>query len=138
MQVPPWQVSPWVQAFPSSQPVPFGFAGLLQRPVAGLQVPAVWHWSRAVQVTPAQRLTQVLFWQRPETQWLPHPPQLFGSVLRVTQALLQQLWPWPQHAAQFVAVLQFCPLEQQATVPPGAMQGVRPESLQAPQVFTQF
>jgi len=36
-----------VQAFPSEQPLPFGFAGCEQAPVAGSQVPATWHWSSA-------------------------------------------------------------------------------------------
>jgi hypothetical protein len=36
---------------PSLHAVPFGFAGLLQRPVAGLQLPASWHWSGAGQTT---------------------------------------------------------------------------------------
>jgi len=39
-QVPPWQVSVCVQAFPSLHAVPFGFAGFEQLPVAGLQTPA--------------------------------------------------------------------------------------------------
>ena len=43
VQVPVWQVSVWVHAFPSSQAVPLAFEGLEQTPVAGLQVPAVWH-----------------------------------------------------------------------------------------------
>jgi hypothetical protein len=44
-------VSVCVQAFPSVQPVPFGAFGFEHRPVAVLQVPATWHWSRAVQIT---------------------------------------------------------------------------------------
>src|SRR5438552_3718383 len=40
-----------VQALPSLQAVPSALAGLLQAPVAGLQVPAVWHWSEAVHTT---------------------------------------------------------------------------------------
>src|SRR5882724_7111981 len=49
--MPASQASVRVQALPSSQPVPSGRAGLLQVPVAGLQVPAVWHWSAAVHTT---------------------------------------------------------------------------------------
>src|SRR5205823_7751380 len=45
------QVSVCVQALPSLQEAPSGLAGLLQVPVAGLQVPAVWHWSEAVHTT---------------------------------------------------------------------------------------
>src|SRR5205823_6005595 len=50
-QAPAAQVSVRVQALPSSQPVPSGLAGLLQTPDAGLQMPAVWHWSAAVHTT---------------------------------------------------------------------------------------
>src|SRR5213595_3340429 len=50
-QMPASQASVRVQALPSSQPVPSGLAGLLQMPDAGLQVPAVWHWSAAVHTT---------------------------------------------------------------------------------------
>jgi hypothetical protein len=70
-------------------------------------------------------------------QAVPQVPQLLGSVLRLTQALLQQLWPLAQHAVQFVALMQFCPLAQQATVPPVPKQGLPPVFLQASQAFTQ-
>ena len=41
--VPAWQTSFCVQAVPSSQVVPSGFAAFEQAPVAGLQTPAAWH-----------------------------------------------------------------------------------------------
>src|SRR5207244_264366 len=50
-QAPAWQVSLCVHALASLQLVPLGLAGLLQAPVAGLQTPAVWHWSAAVHTT---------------------------------------------------------------------------------------
>src|SRR5205809_2877418 len=50
-QAPALQVSVCVQALPSLQGAPSALAGLLQAPVAGLQVPAVWHWSEAVHTT---------------------------------------------------------------------------------------
>src|SRR5439155_456506 len=50
-QMPASQASVRVQALPSSQPVPSGLAGLLQTPVVGSQLPAVWHWSAAVHTT---------------------------------------------------------------------------------------
>src|SRR5206468_3848376 len=50
-QAPAWQVSLCVQALPSSHRAPLGLAGLLQAPVAGSQVPAVWHWLAAVHTT---------------------------------------------------------------------------------------
>jgi hypothetical protein len=40
-----------VQALASLQAVPFDFVGFVQTPVDVLQVPAVWHWSLAVQTT---------------------------------------------------------------------------------------
>jgi len=51
VQAPAWQVSDCVQAFPSLQAVPSGFAGLVHWPVDGSQVPAVWQPSLAVQDT---------------------------------------------------------------------------------------
>ena len=42
-QLPFWQVSPEVQALSSLQAVPLGWFGFEHMPVAGLQVPAVWH-----------------------------------------------------------------------------------------------
>src|SRR5213076_1167019 len=50
-QAPASQVSLCVHALASLQLVPLGLAGLLQAPVAGLQTPAVWHWSAAVHTT---------------------------------------------------------------------------------------
>src|SRR3989442_580171 len=41
-QTPAWQASVCVQALASSQRAPLGWAGLLQAPDAGSQVPAVW------------------------------------------------------------------------------------------------
>src|SRR2546428_657435 len=51
VQTPDRQESGWVQALPSLQVVPSGASGLEQAPVEGLQVPATWHWSLAVQMT---------------------------------------------------------------------------------------
>src|SRR5256884_8150518 len=50
-QAPASQVSVCVQALPSSHGAPLSLGGLLQTPVAGLQVPAVWHWSAGVHTT---------------------------------------------------------------------------------------
>src|SRR5437016_13951613 len=64
-QLPLWQVSVCVQALPSLHGVPLVAVGVEQLPVAGLHVPATWHWSRAVQVIgrpPCRvRLWQVAF-----------------------------------------------------------------------------
>src|SRR5437867_1040292 len=51
VQTPAWQVSVWVQALPSMHDTPSALFGFEQVPVAGSQVPASWHWSRAEQVT---------------------------------------------------------------------------------------
>src|SRR5207249_11251161 len=51
VHVPAWQVSVRVQALPSLQAAPSGFAGLEQVPVAGSQLPAAWHWSAGAQTT---------------------------------------------------------------------------------------
>src|SRR2546427_123968 len=47
VQTPDSQVSVCVQALPSVQLVPSVALGFEQVPVAGLQVPATWHWSLA-------------------------------------------------------------------------------------------
>src|SRR5438309_1069392 len=51
VQTPLWQPSVCVQALPSLQEAPSGFAGFEHVPVAGSQVPAGCHWSEAVQTT---------------------------------------------------------------------------------------
>ena len=48
VQTPVWQLSAVVQALASLHVVPFGFAGFVQSPLVGSQVPALWHWSDAV------------------------------------------------------------------------------------------
>jgi hypothetical protein len=51
VQLPLWQVSARVQAFPSLQATPLAFAGLLQIPVEALHTPMSWHWLLALQTT---------------------------------------------------------------------------------------
>ena len=51
VHVPLWQESLCVHALPSLHAVPFVATGFEHAPVLGLQVPAAWHWSLAVQVT---------------------------------------------------------------------------------------
>jgi hypothetical protein len=62
VQVPVWQVSVWVQAFPSLHDDPFALAGFEHVPLVGSQVPALWHWSLAVHVIPFDPV-QVPAWQ---------------------------------------------------------------------------
>src|SRR5947199_4259376 len=59
-QAPAAQVSVRVQALPSSHGAPLSLAGLLQAPVVGSQVPAVWHWSVAVHTTRSEEHTSEL------------------------------------------------------------------------------
>src|SRR3954471_5845267 len=54
VQTPVWQVSPWVQALWSSQPVPLPAFASTQAPVVGLQL-LVLHGPLAVQVTGSPR-----------------------------------------------------------------------------------
>src|SRR2546428_345644 len=57
VHAPLWQVSLCVHALPSVHADPSALLGFEQVPVAGLQVPATWHWSEADQTTgllPAQ------------------------------------------------------------------------------------
>src|SRR5207245_537694 len=51
VHTPPSQVSVCVQALPSLHVVPLVLGGFEHTPVLGLQVPASWHWSEAVQTT---------------------------------------------------------------------------------------
>jgi len=51
VQTPAVQMSPEVHPLPSSHAVPLVLIGFEQTPVAGLQMPTLWHWSEAVQVT---------------------------------------------------------------------------------------
>src|SRR2546425_1148874 len=84
-QAPVWQVSIWVQASPSLQALPFPLSGLEQRPFAGSQTPATWHWSRAVQTT-GLAPTQAPAWQ--VSFWLQASPSL--QVLPSTLSGLEQ------------------------------------------------
>ncbi len=66
-QLPAWQASLRVQAFPSSQAAPLVLAGFEHFPVDGLYMPGSWQASSAVQVTallPTQRpvASQVSVW----------------------------------------------------------------------------
>jgi hypothetical protein len=49
VHVPLWQVSVCVHALPSLHAAPLVLLGFEHTPVLGLHVPAVWHWSEAVQ-----------------------------------------------------------------------------------------
>jgi hypothetical protein len=70
---PATQTSVRVQAFPSLQLAPSALGGFEQRPVAGLHVPATWHWSAATQVTGFVPV-QVPLWH--ESVWVQALPSL--------------------------------------------------------------
>src|SRR5439155_356064 len=98
-QAPAAQVSVRVQALPSSHGAPSSLAGLVQTPVAGLQAPAVWHWSAAEHTTgfvPAQRpASQVSV----RVQALPSShgaPSSLAGLVQPPEAGLRApaVWPW--------------------------------------------
>src|SRR5207248_2551915 len=95
-QAPAWQVSLCVHALASLQLVPLGLAGLLQAPVAGSQVPAVWHWSAAVHTTGFPP-TQAPAWQ------VSVRVQALASSHRVPSSLARFLQP-PVAGSQVPAV----------------------------------
>jgi hypothetical protein len=69
VHVPERHVSPLVQPLPSLHAVPSAFVGVEHVPVVGLQIPASWHWSWALQTTgllPVQApARQVSVWVQP-------------------------------------------------------------------------
>jgi hypothetical protein len=98
-QAPAWQVSAWVQAFPSSHEVPSAFAGFEHIPVAASHAPALRHGSGAEHTTglaPAQAPAwQVSVW----VQALPslhEEPSAFAGVEHVPVAgsHTPALWHW--------------------------------------------
>src|SRR5436190_1299577 len=97
--MPASQASVRVQALPSSQPVPSGLAGLLQAPDAGLQVPAVWHWSEAVHTTgfaPTQAPASQVSLCVHALLSLPLVPSGLAGLVQVPDAGLQTpaVWHW--------------------------------------------
>src|SRR5205814_2290601 len=101
VQSPLWQVSVCVQALPSLHAVPLLVAGFEHLPVAGLQVPAVWHWSEAVQTTglpPVHTpLSQVSVWVQasPSLQAVPSAFAGFEHV-PVAGSQLPAVWHWSE------------------------------------------
>ncbi len=81
-QEPDWQLSVWVHALLSVQAVLLGLFGFEHMPLAGLQTPASWHWSRAEQVTgllPTQAPAwQVSLWEQPLASLHALPAVLLG------------------------------------------------------------
>ena len=96
LHTPESHFSPVVHAFPSSQ-VPV-LTGLLQMPVLVLQVPALWHWSLAVQTTAAPLVqtpdlqTSPVVHANPSVQALPSALTTFAQPLTGSQTLA--MWHW--------------------------------------------
>src|SRR5438445_3415424 len=93
VQVPLWQVSVCVQALPSLHAVPSAFAGFEHVPLAGSQVPAMWHWSEAEQTTallPVHTpLSQVSVWVQALPSLHAVPSGLSGSAEQVVLGSVQ-------------------------------------------------
>src|SRR5262245_42140671 len=69
VHVPAWHVSVCVQALPSSHELPLALMGLEQTPAE--QVPAVWHWSSAVQTVPTPPVQLPAWHASPDVHELP-------------------------------------------------------------------
>src|SRR5205814_2748859 len=93
VHTPLWQVSVCVHALPSLQTLPLAFAGFEHVPVAGLQLPAVWHSSEPVQATGLLPVHTPL-WQ--VSVWVQALPSSQGAVLAV--------WTQPRVGAQLSLV----------------------------------
>src|SRR5262245_41837266 len=99
VQAPAWQESERVQALPSSQVEPSAFAGSEQRPLAGSQLPVLWHWSAATQTTGLAPV-QAPAWQESErVQALPssqvEPSAFAGSEqMPLAGSQVPAVWHW--------------------------------------------
>ena len=108
VQTPAWQLSPVVQPLPSVQVAPSVLLGFEQRPDVVSQVPTLWHWSSAVQVTVLAGV-QVPVWQvSPVVQALPSVhvvPLAFDGFEQVPLKVSQMpaSWHWSE-AVQTTAV----------------------------------
>src|SRR5437870_2077387 len=119
-QTPAWQVSPVVQALPSLQLVPLATGwGFGQVPVAGSQLPPVWHWSGVGHTMPVPLQTPA--WQvSPVVQVLPSlqaVPLATGGFEQVPISGLQvpAVWHW-SGAGQTTAVPAHTPAWQVSPV----------------------
>jgi hypothetical protein len=84
-----------VQAFPSSQLVPLALRGLEQTPPE--QVPAVWHWSSAVQTVPVPPVHEPAWHASPDVQALPSSHEVPLVLMGLEQTPPEQvpaLWHW--------------------------------------------
>jgi hypothetical protein len=143
-QLPLWQVFPPVHMLPHVPQLLLSFSV----PLGQTQLPLwqVWPWAQTVPQVPQLLLSPRV--PLAQTHWplvqmvpfmhtVPQVPQLWLSALVVGQEPLQQVWPELQQAARLVPVQQLCPLEQQTTAPPLAMQAALPALSQLSHAFTQ-
>jgi hypothetical protein len=98
-QVPAWHVSVCVHALPSEQGVLSALLGFEHAPVEGSQVPALWHWSLAVQETavPAQAPavhTSLVVHGLPSLQAVLSALLMYWQV-PVVRLQLTLVWHWP-------------------------------------------
>src|SRR3989442_93373 len=117
MQTPLSQVSVCVQALASLQAVPLVLAGFEHMPVAGLQVPAAWHWSEAVQtigLEPMQvPLWQVSVWVQGLASLHGTPSSFAGSEqLPVAGSQVPASWHWSEGGQTTGSLPMHAPLSQ--------------------------
>src|SRR5437870_1034018 len=150
-QTPPWQLSAVVQALPSLHAVPFGAGGFEHVPVAGLQVPASWHWSSTVQATgvpehaPARQLSPVVQ-ALPSLQLVPFATGWGFGQVPVAGSQLPPVWHWSgaghtmpvplqTPAWQVSPVVQVLPSLQAVPLATGGFEQVPISGLQVPAVW---
>src|SRR5439155_1705628 len=103
------QVSVWVQALPSLQAVPSAFAGFEHVPLAGLQTPAMWHWSdgvRAVEGLPVHTAVSQVSVRVQALASLQAVPSAFAGFEHVplVGSQVPAMWHWSE-AVQTTAFL---------------------------------
>src|SRR5207248_3180096 len=103
-----------VQALPSSHAVPSGLAGFEHAPVAGLQVPASWHWSGAGQATALPPVQTPPRRASPWVPWLPSLPAAPFCVAGFEQPAVDglhapALWRWSATHTTGLAPVQVPP-----------------------------
>jgi hypothetical protein len=138
VQAPAWHESAWVQALPSLHEAPSAFAGLVHAPVVVSQVPAVWHWSGAAQVTGLAPVQAPAWHVSAWVQALPslhEEPLAFAGFEQTPVALLHvpAVWHWSA-AAQ---VTGLAPVQVPAWHESVCVQAL-PSSHDAPSAFAGF
>jgi hypothetical protein len=92
-----WQVSTWVQPFPSSHGVVSALVGFEHAPFAGLHVPAVWHWSLGLQTVDVPPVQDPAWQLSLLVQALPSlhvKPFAFGGFVQAFATQMPASWHW--------------------------------------------